>query len=582
MRQKHRAGEKLFVDYSGKTVEIVDPVTGETKQAQFFTAVLGASDYTYAEATWTQSLPDWIGSHQRAFDYFGGVSELVIPDNLRSGVSKACLYDPDINPTYQDLANHYETAILPARSGKPKDKAKVEAGVLLVQRWILAALRNRTFFSLTELNEAMAELLEKLNNKPFKKLPGSRKSLFESLVKPLPQSPYQYAQWKKARVNIDYHIEIDRHYYSLPYQLAGKKLDIRITSNTIECFHKGRRVASHQRIYRPWAYTTLPEHMPRNHREYLKWTPSRLLNWAAKIGPSTARLAQNVMDSKPHPQQGFRTILGILRLEKAYDADRLEAACQRALYIKATSYRSVASILKSGLDKKQALEREDESPPLRHTNIRGAEYTHHRKEKKMLTHPTEDKLKAMKLWGMAKALEEQTATSGTNSLSFDERLGLMVDREMDERQNRRFSARLRKAKLRLPACMKDIDYRHKRGLDKSLMMSLASCSFIQKHLDIIITGPTGVGKTYLACALTHKACLEGYTALYPRLSGLLSEIAEVRPWPRAQRPCKARKKKTPAALLNSRLGVQAGRFAVLNLHRKKKNEWNLSRHYNLI
>ena len=378
MRQKHRVGEKLFVDYSGKTVDIVDPVTGETKQAQIFTAVLGASNYTYAEATWTQSLPDWIGSHQRAFDYFGGVSELVIPDNLRSGVSKACLYDPDINPTYQDLANHYKTAILPARSGRPKDKAKVEAGVLLVQRWILAALRNRTFFSLTELNEAMAGLLEKLNNKPFKKLPGSRKSLFESLdktaLKPLPQSPYQYAQWKKARVNIDYHIEIDRHYYSLPYQLAGKKLDIRITSNTIECFHKGRRVASHQRMYRPWAYTTLPEHMPRNHREYLKWTPSRLLNWAAKIGPSTARLAQNVMDSKPHPQQGFRTILGILRLEKAYDADRLEAACQRALYIKATSYRSVASILKNGLDKKQALEREDESPPLRHTNIRGAEY----------------------------------------------------------------------------------------------------------------------------------------------------------------------------------------------------------------
>lgn len=383
MRQKHRAGEKLFVDYSGKTVDIVDPVTGETKQAQIFTAVLGASNYTYAEATWTQSLPDWIGSHQRAFDYFGGVSELVIPDNLRSGVSKACLYDPDINPTYQDLANHYETAILPARSGKPKDKAKVEAGVLLVQRWILAALRNRTFFSLTELNEAMAGLLEKLNNKPFKKLPGSRKSLFESLdktaLKPLPQSPYQYAQWKKARVNIDYHIEIDRHYYSLPYQLAGKKLDIRITSNTIECFHKGRRVASHQRMYRPWAYTTLPEHMPRNHREYLKWTPSRLLNWAAKIGPSTARLAQNVMDSKPHPQQGFRTILGILRLEKAYDADRLEAACQRALYIKATSYRSVASILKNGLDKKQALEREDESPPLSHTNIRGAEYYSSRK-----------------------------------------------------------------------------------------------------------------------------------------------------------------------------------------------------------
>jgi transposase len=378
MRQEHKAGEKLFVDYSGKTVDIVDPVTGEMKPAQIFTAVLGASNYTYAEATWTQSLPDWIGSHQRAFDYFGGVSELVIPDNLRSGVSKACRYDPDINPTYQDLANHYKTAILPARSGKPRDKAKAEAGVLLVQRWILAALRNRIFFSLTELNEAMAELLEKLNNKPFKKLPGSRKSQFESLdkpaLKPLPQSPYQYAQWEKARVNIDYHIEIDHHYYSLPYQLVGKKLDVRITSKTIECFHKGRRVASHQRIYNPWAYTTLPEHMPRSHQEYLKWTPDRLLNWASKIGPSTARLAQNVMDSKAHPQQGFRTILGILRLEKTYGAERLEAACQRALYIKAASYRSVASILKNGLDIKRKKESEDDSPPLRHSNIRGAEY----------------------------------------------------------------------------------------------------------------------------------------------------------------------------------------------------------------
>jgi len=378
MRQEHRAGEKLFVDYSGRTVDIVDPVTGEAKPAQIFTAVLGASNYTYAEATWTQSLPDWIGSHQRAFHYFGGVSELVIPDNLRSGVSKACRYDPDINPTYSDLAHHYQTAILPARVRKARDKAKVEAGVLLVQRWILAALRNRTFFSLTELNEAMAELLEKLNHKPFKKLPGSRKSLFESLdkpaLKPLPQSPYQYAQWKKARVNIDYHIEVDRHYYSLPYQLAGKRLDVRITSKTIECFDKGRRVASHRRMYKPWAFTTLPEHMPKNHREYLKWTPSRLLNWAAKIGPSTAHLAQSVMDLKPHPQQGFRTILGILRLEKTYGADRLEAACQRALDIKARSYRSVASILKNGLDKRPALVREGDGPPLRHTNIRGAEY----------------------------------------------------------------------------------------------------------------------------------------------------------------------------------------------------------------
>jgi transposase len=281
MRQAHRAGEKMFIDYCGQTVEVVNPVTGEIRKAEIFVAVLGASSYTFAEATWSQALPDWIGSHQRAFAYFKGVTELLVPDNLKSGVDKACRYEPDLNPTYQDMAEHYGSAVIPARVRKPKDKAKVEAGVLLVERWILAALRNRTFFSLSELNGAIEELLIRLNDKAFKKLPGSRRSQYEALdlpaLKALPASRYEYADWKKAKAGIDYHVEVDRHYYSVPYQLSQKKLDVRITASIIEVFHKNKRVASHCRSYLRGRHTTVPEHMPKSHREYLKWTPERLL-----------------------------------------------------------------------------------------------------------------------------------------------------------------------------------------------------------------------------------------------------------------------------------------------------------------
>ena len=349
MRQAHRAGEKMFIDYCGQTASVVNPRTGELREAEVFVAVLGASNYTYSEATWTQSLPDWIASHQRAFVYFGGVTELLIQDNLKSGVTKPCRYEPDINPTYQDMAAHYGTAVMPARVRKPRDKAKVEAGVQLVERWIIAALRKRTFFSLDELNEAIGELLERINNRPFRKLPGSRRSQFELLdkpaLRPLPPVAYQYAEWKKAMVNIDYHIEVDRHYYSVPYQLVGKKLEVRITANVIEVFQKGGRVASHCRSYVRRAYTTLPEHMPRSHREYLKWTPERILNGATKTGPNTAQVAEAIMERKPHPQQGFRSILGILRLSKTYGNERVEAACARALRIDSISYKSIDSLL---------------------------------------------------------------------------------------------------------------------------------------------------------------------------------------------------------------------------------------------
>ena len=378
MRQEHRAGEKLFIDYAGQTVEIIDQLTGEVKDSQIFVAVWGASNFTYAEATRSQSLPDWIASHVRAMDFFGGCPEVLVPDNLKSGVTSACFYDPDINPTYQEMATHYDTVVLPARVQKPQDKAKVEAGVQIVERWILAKLRNHTFFTLEELNQQISTLLVELNNKPFQKLPGTRKSMFESLdrpaLKPLPAQSYQFARWKKATVNIDYHIEIDKHYYSVPYQLTKKKLDIRFTANTVECFYRGKRVASHIRNYQKGRHTTVKEHMPAKHQRYQSWSPERFLRWAAKIGPRSAKLTEVILSSRPHPQQAYRTLLGILRLGTSYSEQRLEAACNRALAIGATSFRSVESILKNGLDSKTLPTEEEVTEPILHHNIRGSEY----------------------------------------------------------------------------------------------------------------------------------------------------------------------------------------------------------------
>lgn len=277
MRQNHRADEKLFVDYSGMTVAISNASNGKSRQAQIFIACLGALNYTYAEATLTQSLPDWIDSHVRALEFFGGVPELITPDNLKSGVNKACRYEPDLNPTYLDMVNPYETTVIPARVRAPKDKAKAEVGVQIVERWILAKLRSRTFFSLAELNRAIAELLIDLNSRAFQKLPGSRQSAFESIdklaLKPLPVACHQFALWKKARVNIDYHIEVDRHYYSVPYQLVKKQLDIRLTANTVECFYEGKKVANHILSDRPAYHATVKEHMPERHQKYIEWTP---------------------------------------------------------------------------------------------------------------------------------------------------------------------------------------------------------------------------------------------------------------------------------------------------------------------
>ena len=379
LRQEYRAGEKLFVDFAGQTIPIVNPATGEITQAEFFVAVLGASNYTYAEAMPSQEMPYWIGAHVRAFEYFGGVPQLVIPDNIKVGVTRGNRYEPELNRTYVELAAHYRCAIIPARPRKPRDKAKVEAGVLVAERWILASLRNVTFFSVAEANGAIRDRLEGLNNKDFNKLPGSRRTMFESIDRPalqsLPDRPYEYATWKTAKVNIDYHVEVNLHRYSVPYQLTGQSCDVRVAADTIEVYYRSRRVASHLNNSRhPGGFTTDSAHMPESHRRHLEWTPGRLIRWAEQTGPDTAQVVEAILRSRPHPEQGFRSCLGIFRLGHTYGADRLEAACRRALAIQSLSYRSIQSILKNGLDRQPLPESDEHQPPRDHANLRGASY----------------------------------------------------------------------------------------------------------------------------------------------------------------------------------------------------------------
>jgi transposase len=378
LRQQHRAGEKVFVDFAGQTVPVVDRGTGEIREAEIFVGVLGASNYTYAEACWSQELPEWIGAHVRMYEYFGGVPQLTVPDNLKAGVRHACYYEPDLNPTYHELAVHYGTAVLPARIRKPRDKAKAEAGVLLVERWILARLRKLTFFSLAELNREIARLLDLLNERPFQKLEGSRRSLLETLDRPallpLPEQRYEFARWKKARVNIDYHIDVLGHYYSVPHALVRQQVDVRITRTSVEILHSGRRVAAHLRSHRKGGFTTEPGHRPKAHQKYLEWTPSRIIAWAEKTGPATGELARQILESKPHPEQGYRACLGLLRLGDRHSPERLEAACARALRIGGVSYRSVKSILQSGLDRLPMEEQASLALPQNHEHLRGGTY----------------------------------------------------------------------------------------------------------------------------------------------------------------------------------------------------------------
>jgi len=378
LRQDYRAGEKLFVDHAGPTIKWTDPTTGEIRDASVFVAVLGASSYTYAEATERRDLAAWIGSHTRALEFFGGVPGIVVPDNWKTAVKSPCFYEPDLNPTYRDWAEHYQTVIIPARVRKPRDKAKVEAGVLLVERWILAALRKRTFFSLAELNQAIRELLIKLNDRRFRKLKTTRAQLFAQLDRPalkaLPAEPFHFTEWCKARVNIDYHVEVKLHYYSVPYHYVHELLDVRFNEKTVEIFRLGRRLVTHVRSFLPGRFTTLAEHRPPRHQA-LRWTSDQMIEKGALVGPATAELLDRIMKSRPHLELGYRSCLGVLRLGNRYTQERLEAASQRALTLNACSYQSIKSILANGLDR-QPVEATEVSAAHQalHANVRGASY----------------------------------------------------------------------------------------------------------------------------------------------------------------------------------------------------------------
>ena len=379
MRLNHKAGEKMFVDYAGQKMPVVDPKTGEIREAEIFVAVLGASSYTYTEAHWHQDLPNWTGAHVRAFNYFGGVPEVVVPDNLKAGVSHPSRYDPEINPTYQEMAEYYGVAVVPARVRKPRDKSKVEVGVQNVERWILARLRNQKFFSLFELNKAIRGLLEELNSRQMEHLGKSRKELFElydqQALKPLPVIPYEFASWKKAKISIDYHVEYDGHYYSVPHHLYPGEVDIRANEKTIEIFQDRGRVALHPRSQAAGRHSTLAEHMPTEHRFYSEWSAERFVHWAEKIGPMTAKVVQLELASRQFPEQAYRACLGILGFAGKYTPARLESACRYAFPNEIHSYRGIQNILVNQLDQLASSEGAQQPlllPP--HTNIRGKEY----------------------------------------------------------------------------------------------------------------------------------------------------------------------------------------------------------------
>ena len=381
MRQVHVAGDKMFVDYSGKKPRLVDLSTGEVIEVELFVAALGASNLTYAEATYTQRGADWIASHVRAFEYFGGVPGACVPDQLKSGVTRACRYEPEVQRTYEELAQHYGTTVLPARPMHPRDKAKVEVAVQIAQRWLLARIRDEVFHSLAELNARLRELLVDLNGRVMRRYGKSRRALFDAIeraaLRPLPNVRFEYADWGKARVNIDYHVAIDGHLYSVPYQLAHthEEVEVRLTADLVEIQHRRVRIAAHRRSSVRGGFTTITEHMPSAHRAQAEWTPSRIVAWAGKVGTATRELCEAILADRPHPEQGFRSCLGILRLGKRYGDVRLEAACSRALGVRARSYRHVESILKNGLDRVVATS-EQTSLPLTHENVRGRDYYH--------------------------------------------------------------------------------------------------------------------------------------------------------------------------------------------------------------
>jgi transposase len=360
----------------------VDRTTGETREVEIFVATLGASSFTYAEATETQRSVDFIASHVRALEFLGGVPQVIVPDQLRSAVGDPCRYEPMVQRTYEELAQHYGATILPARPRKPQDKGKVEVGVQLVERWVLAPIRDEVFFSLHALNRRIRELLDALNDREMRDYGQSRRERFEQIdrpaLQPLPAQRFEHAEWKQAKVNIDYHVAFERHFYSVPHALVRETVELRTTATSVEVFYRGQRVTAHRRAHKPGAFSTIAEHMPKSHRAHLEWSPTRLISWGRSVGPSTEALVRAILEDRPHPEQGYRSCLGILRLAKQYGQERLEAACKRAVLAHARSYRHVQSILKNGLDREPLPERDESALrlPVAHKNVRGGGYYH--------------------------------------------------------------------------------------------------------------------------------------------------------------------------------------------------------------
>ncbi len=376
MVQSHRSGEKLFVDWAGLKIRTVDPATGTVEENSLFVSAMGSSQYVFAKAYPNEQSEQWLCAHVAAFEFYGALPEMVVPDNLKTGVEKSCRYEPELNLAYAELARFYGVAVVPARVRKPRDKAKVENAVQQVERWILAPLRERTFFSLAEANEAIAKLLAELNEKVMKGPGLSRRGLFERedlpAMRKLPETRYGFAKWKRAKVAPDYHVEVDGHLYSVPFPLVGKQVDVRISVDTVEAFHAGKRVASHPRSISRRGATTLDLHMPEGHRQQAEWTPQRMVRWAETIGPNVAAFAEALLARKVHTEHGYRPLLGTLRLEKQFGKERLDAACKRAVSRGALSYKSVRSILDKNLE---TAPDPVSSPPLpSHDNIRGGPF----------------------------------------------------------------------------------------------------------------------------------------------------------------------------------------------------------------
>jgi len=377
MLQRHKAGEKLFVDFAGLTMPLTDPETGEVRQVQIFDSAMGASQRIFARAYPAQTLENWLSANADAFEFYGALPEILVPDNLKAGVTRGDRFEPAVNPAFADFARHYGIAVIPARPQKPRDKAKVENAVQQTERWILAPLRDRTFFTIDELNEAIALKVEELDARVMKGPNASRRELFEEFDAPamraLNMERYRFASWKRAKVAPDYHVEFEGHRYSVPHHLVATHIELRVSPQTLEVFHSGKRVCTHARSLSRRGFTTEPSHMPIAHREYAEWTPERLVGWALQTGPSTREFVEQMLAGKVHPQQAFRSCMGVISLAKTYSPQRLEAACARALRFRALGYRSVKTILEKGLDAEEG-ESLAASPASVHANVRGAGY----------------------------------------------------------------------------------------------------------------------------------------------------------------------------------------------------------------